>query len=98
MLNNASGFRKVYIAAGYTYLRRGIDELASIVKINFQLDSYEKVILFLFCERCNDRIKGLIWEEDVTQVTRRKQKGKRETDLKDLPVEVIPHIISEAKL
>ena len=42
MLNNASGFRKVYIAAGYTDLRRGIDGLASIVKFNFQLDPYEK--------------------------------------------------------
>ena len=41
MLNNASGFRKVYIAAGYTDLRRGIDGLASIVKFNFQLDPYE---------------------------------------------------------
>ena len=29
-------------------------------------------------------------EEDVIQVTRRKKKGKREEDLKDLPVEVIP--------
>ena len=36
MLNNASGFRKVYIAAGYTDLRRGIDGPASIVKFNFQ--------------------------------------------------------------
>ena len=43
MLNNASGFRKVYIAAGYTDLRRGIDGLASIVKFNFQLDPCEKV-------------------------------------------------------
>ena len=51
MLNNASGFRKVYIAAGYTDLRRGIDGLASIVKFNFQLDPYEKDILFLFCGR-----------------------------------------------
>ena len=48
MLNNASGFRKVYIAAGYTDLRRGIDGLASIVKFNFQLEPYEKDILFLF--------------------------------------------------
>ena len=31
-------------------------------------------------------------EEDVIQVTRRKKKGKREADLKDLPVEVIPHV------
>ena len=32
-------------------------------------------------------------EEDVIQVTRRKKKGKREEDLKDLPVEVIPHTL-----
>ena len=37
-------------------------------------------------------------EEDVIQVTRRKKKGKREEDLKDLPVEVIPHTLPEEKL
>ena len=42
-------------------LRRGIDGLASIVKFNFQLDPYEKDILFLFCGRRSDRIKGLVW-------------------------------------
>ena len=35
-------------------LRRGIDGLASIVKFNFQLDPYEKDILFLFCGRRSD--------------------------------------------
>lgn len=48
MLNNASGFRKIYITSGYTDLRCGINGLASIVKFNFQLDPYEKDILFLF--------------------------------------------------
>ena len=33
-------------------------------------------------------------EEDVIQVTRRKKKGKREADLKDLPVEVLPYFQS----
>ena len=33
----------------------------------------------------------------MIQVTRRKKKGKREADLKDLPVEVIPHTISRSK-
>ena len=37
-------------------------------------------------------------EEDVIQVRRRKKKGKREEDLKDLPVEVIPHTLSDEKL
>ena len=64
VLNNATGFRKIYIAAGYTDLRRGIDGLASIIKFNFQLDPYEKDILFLFCGRRSDRIKGLVWEGD----------------------------------
>ena len=64
MLNNATGFRKIYIAAGYTDLRRGIDGLASIIKFNFQLDPYEKDFLFLFCGRRSDRIKGLVWEGD----------------------------------
>ena len=62
MLNDAHSFRKVYIAAGYTDLRRGIEGLASIVKFNFHLDPYEKDILFLFCGRRTDRIKGLVWE------------------------------------
>ena len=37
-------------------------------------------------------------EEDVIQVTRRKKKGKREADLKELSVEVIPHTLPEEKL
>lgn len=64
MLNNATGFRKIYITAGYTDLRLGIDGLASIVKFSFQLDPHEKDILFLFCGRRGDRIKGLVWEGD----------------------------------
>lgn len=64
MLNDASRFTKVYLACGYTDLRRGIEGLASIIKFNFQLDPYERNILFLFCGRRSDRIKGLIWEGD----------------------------------
>jgi transposase len=64
MLNNASGFKKVYLATGVTDLRRGIEGLASIVRFEFQLDPYDKDTLFLFCGRKSDRIKGLIWEGD----------------------------------
>ena len=64
MLNNASGFRRIYLATGYTDLRRGMEGLASIIKFNFQLDPYQKDILFLFCGRRTDRIKGLVWEGD----------------------------------
>ena len=59
MLNNASGFRKVYIAAGYTDLRRGIDGLASIVKFNFQLDPYERISFSCSAEDAVTALKGL---------------------------------------
>lgn len=55
---------RVYFATGYTNLRRGIDYLASIIKFNFQLDPYEKDILFLFFNRRSDRLKWLVWERD----------------------------------
>ena len=64
MLNNASGFKKVYLAVGYTDLRRGMEGLANIVRFKFDLDPYDKNTLFLFCGRRTDRIKGLLWEGD----------------------------------
>ena len=59
MLSEFSG--EVYIALGYTDLRRGIDGLAAIVQESFELDPFTNT-LFLFCGRRKDRIKGLLWE------------------------------------
>ncbi len=56
--------KKVYIATGFTDLRRGIDGLARIIRFQFHLDPYDKNTLFLFCGKRTDRIKGLIWEGD----------------------------------
>ena len=64
MLNDATGFKKIYICAGYTDLRRGIEGLASLVRFQFDLDPYDKDTIFLFCGRRCDRIKALIWEGD----------------------------------
>lgn len=63
MLNDASGFDHIYIAVGYTDLRRGIDGLRTIIEQSFSLDPYQNS-LFLFCGRRTDRIKGLLWEGD----------------------------------
>jgi len=57
-------FHKIYIACGKTDLRKGIDGLATMIKENFQLDPFEKDVLFLFCGSRKDRIKALIWEGD----------------------------------
>ena len=59
MVSEFSG--EVYIALGYTDLRRGIDGLAAIVQESFALDPFTNT-LFLFCGRRKDRIKGLLWE------------------------------------
>ena len=66
MLNDAdaSGFKKVYLAMGFTDLRRGIDGRATIGRFQFKLDPYDKNTLFLFCGRRCDRIKALLWEGD----------------------------------
>ena len=64
MLNDASGFKRIYIACGQTDLRRGIEGLASIIRFQFKLDPYDKDTLFLFCGKKNNRIKGLLWEGD----------------------------------
>lgn len=34
------------------------------MKHQFKLDPFQKDVLFLFCGRRSDRIKGLVWEGD----------------------------------
>ena len=61
MLTDFNGADRVYIACGYTDLRRGIDGLAALVQQQFKLDPFTNT-LFLFCGRRRDRIKALYWE------------------------------------
>ena len=64
MLNDAVCFRKVYLVCGYTDLRAGIERLSALVNQHTQGHPFEQDVLFLFCGRRTDRIKGLIWEGD----------------------------------
>jgi transposase len=63
MLNDFTGAEHIYIACGYTDLRKSIDGLALLVQKNYELDPYANS-LFLFCGKRNDRIKALYWEGD----------------------------------
>ena len=63
MLNDFNCSCPVYIACGYTDLRRGIDGLAGIVQNQFQMDPFQRA-MFLFCGRKGDRLKALYWEGD----------------------------------
>ena len=66
MLRDAttSGVKKIYIACGFTDLRKGIDGLSLLVQEQFKLNPLERGTLFLFCGRRTDRIKGLLFEGD----------------------------------
>ena len=63
MLNDFNGADRVFLATGFTDLRREIDGLASIVQQQFELDPFTNT-LFLFCGKRRDQIKALYWEGD----------------------------------
>ena len=63
MLKEAS-YSEIYIACGYTDLRKGIDGLAAWIQQQFDLNPHRTGAIFLFCGRKNDRIKALVWEGD----------------------------------
>lgn len=63
MLGDVTIAKDIYIACGYTDMRKSIDGLAAIVQEQFQLDPFSKS-LFLFCGKRRDRMKALLWEGD----------------------------------
>ena len=93
MLQESNCFQKIYIACGKTDLRKGIDGLAELVKHQFQLEPYQKNVLFLFCGTRRDRIRGLLYEGDgYLLLTKRLTDGvyqwpRRSTDAKELSKE-----------
>ena len=64
MLNDAVGFKNIYIVTGYTDLRFGIDSLAALIESKLESKPFVPDTLYLFCGRRTDRIKGLVWESD----------------------------------
>lgn len=63
MLINLEQVNQIYIVCGKTDLRRGIDGLAGIIKMNYELDPFCKN-LYLFCGTRKDRFKALFWDGD----------------------------------
>ena len=64
MFKEGLGIKKAYIACGCTDLRYGVDGLAALIQYQFSLDPFDEGMMFLFCGRRADRIKGLLWEGD----------------------------------
>lgn len=63
MLGDVSKVEHIYIAAGYTDMRKQIDGLAALVQTDFDLDPFSNS-LFLFCGRNTRMMKALYWEGD----------------------------------
>jgi transposase len=62
MIGDVSKAGHIYLASGYTDMRKSIDGLAQMVKHSFKLDPFSNS-LFLFCGKRCDRIKALYWED-----------------------------------
>jgi transposase len=63
MLGDISKADAVWIACGYTDMRKSIDGLAAYVQQAFGLDPMSNTV-FLFCGHRSDRLKALFWEGD----------------------------------
>ena len=89
MLGNITVAENIYIACGYTDMRKSIDGLATVVQEQFHLDPFSKS-LFLFCGKRRDRIKVLLWEGDgFVLLYKRLENGsfkwpRRESDVKPI--------------
>ncbi|MEG2482116.1 MAG: IS66 family insertion sequence element accessory protein TnpB [Lachnospiraceae bacterium] len=63
MLGDVTVAKEIYVACGYTDMRKAIDGLAAIVQEQFHLDPFTPT-LYLFCGKRCDRLKALLWEGD----------------------------------
>ena len=63
MLGDITIAKEVYLACGYTDMRKSIDGLAAVVQQQFHLNPFQPA-LFLFCGKRCDRLKALLWEGD----------------------------------
>jgi transposase len=63
MIGDISKADAIYIACGFTDMRKNIDGLAAYVSQAFRLDPLSNAVFF-FCGKKRDRLKALYWEGD----------------------------------
>ena len=69
-------FDHIILAGGYTDMRSGLNQLASIVQDSFEMNPFNNS-LFLFCGRRADRIKCIYWEKSGFVMTYKRLEGGR---------------------
>lgn len=53
----------VYLACGYTDMRKSVNGLSALVQYKYNMDPFSTSI-FIFCGKSRDIIKALLWEGD----------------------------------
>lgn len=70
----------IYIAQGPTDLRKGMDQLASLVQNRYELNPFENC-LYIFCNRTRDKLKMLYWDgSGFWLLNKRLEEGKFQWD------------------
>ena len=64
MFRRDIAIKKIIVATGRTDMRKGIDGLVSLVRLNYGMNPLETGTIFLFCVRRKNKIKCLAFEGD----------------------------------
>ena len=98
MLGDISRAEHIYIACGYTDMRKAIDGLASIVQNNFKLDPFSNS-LFLFCGHKRNRLKALYWEGDgFVLLYKRLENGRFQWPMSEEEVRIVDSYLKKYKI
>jgi transposase len=60
---NFNEIPEIYLACGYTDLRKSIDGYTSIIQDTFSLNPMKNA-MFIFCNKHRDKIKIIYWDKD----------------------------------
>ena len=76
MVIDSTKFKQVIMITGYTDGRKGIDGLADMIKYVYNMDPFEKEVLYIFCGKNSRKIKGIVWEGDGFVLLTKRLDGK----------------------
>lgn len=101
LLKNIEEYDHIYIACGYTDMRKGIDGLVSLIHSQHKLDPFSNSI-FLFCGRRRKFFKALSWEGNGFALYYRRYDGPgasilwpmRESEMENITIKQLNDLVN----